>query len=68
MYGVLSAIEKSEMPAKAGFVHVPYIPAQVAAKGTQSASMALADIVKGLTAGIGALDERLHMQQNGVER
>ena len=43
------------MAIKAGFIHVPYIPSQTAAKEVVQASMALEDIVKGLKAGILAL-------------
>lgn len=42
---------------KAGFIHIPFLPEQVITRQNQP-SMALADIVKGLTAAIGAIVER----------
>lgn len=55
MYGVLHTIATEGMAAKAGFIHVPYIPVQAAGKPETVASMALSDIVRGLEAGIGVL-------------
>lgn len=52
MYGVLHAIELQGLPTRAGFIHVPYIPAQVVERAEAAASMATDDIVRGLTAGI----------------
>ena len=42
---------------KAGFIHIPFLPEQVITRPNQP-SMALADIVRGLTAAIGAIVER----------
>ena len=42
---------------KAGFIHIPFLPEQVITRPNQP-SMALADIVKGLTAAIGTIVER----------
>ena len=42
---------------KAGFIHIPFLPEQVITRPNQP-SMALADIIKGLTAAIGAIVER----------
>lgn len=42
---------------KAGFIHIPFLPEQVVER-KNTPSMALADIVKGLTAAIGAIVER----------
>lgn len=42
---------------KAGFIHIPFLPEQVITRPNQP-SMALADIVKGLTAAIDAIVER----------
>ena len=42
---------------KAGFIHIPFLPEQVITRPNQP-SMSLADIVKGLTAAIGAIVER----------
>ena len=56
MYGVLYTIERKYPGIRGGFMHVPYIPAQV--KGWEGiASMSLADIVKGLEAAIRAIGE-----------
>lgn len=55
MYGVLHTIATEDMDAKAGFIHVPYIPVQAAGKPEPVACMALSDIVRGLEAGIGTL-------------
>lgn len=57
MYGVLHFIEEENLPIKAGFIHVPYIPVQAAGKPESPASMALADIVRGLVAGIMCLGD-----------
>lgn len=48
MYGIMYMIHKKYPQMKGGFIHVPYIPAQVTSKA-QMPSMALDDIVKGLT-------------------
>ncbi len=42
---------------KAGFIHIPFLPEQVVER-KNTPSMSLADIVKGLTAAIGAIVER----------
>ena len=56
MYGVLYTVEKMYPGIRGGFMHVPYIPAQIKDReGT--ASMPLADIVKGLEAAIRAIGE-----------
>ena len=53
MYGVLHFIAASGKRARAGFVHVPYAEDQVLEKpGTPA--MALATMVKGVEAAIGA--------------
>lgn len=57
LYGVLHKIEQKKLPIRAGFIHVPYIPAQAALKKETVASMALSDIVCGLTAAIRVLEE-----------
>lgn len=54
MYGVLYAIDKKYHGIKGGFVHVPYIPEQVADKSDKT-SMPLNDIVRGLEAAIKAI-------------
>lgn len=47
MYGILHYIAKSELPIRAGFVHVPYLPEQ-AVKHRGAPSMNLGDLIKAL--------------------
>lgn len=47
MYGVLYMIDKKYPNMKGGFIHVPYIPAQVVTKANMPA-MSIDDIAKGL--------------------
>lgn len=47
MYGILYMAQKKYTNIKGGFIHVPYIPAQVVAKPNMP-SMSLEDIAKGL--------------------
>lgn len=54
MYGILYNIEKKYPHMKGGFIHIPYLPIQAIAKPA-APSMALEDIVKGLTVGIQAI-------------
>ena len=54
MYGVLYTLDKGYPGIRGGFLHVPYIPRQVA-PGSGAPSMELADIVRGLEAAIGAI-------------
>lgn len=54
MYGLLYTLDKKYPGVRGGFLHVPFIPAQVEDRpGT--ASMPLEDIVRGLEAAIGAI-------------
>ena len=55
MYAMLEHIALNGMAAKAGFIHVPYIPSQVADK-PHTPCMPLEDIVKGLSAAIECLN------------
>lgn len=57
LYGVLDSIAQKRLAIEAGFIHVPYLPAQAAKKKECPASMALADIVTGLAAAIGCLEQ-----------
>ena len=53
MYGVLHHLAEHQLPIKAGFIHIPYLPEQaVQHKGAES--MALADMVRALKAAIRA--------------
>ena len=56
MYGVLYHIAKSHFGMRGGFMHVPFIPAQVVTRPATPA-MALADITKGIEAAIRAIEE-----------
>lgn len=55
MYAMLEHIALNGMAAKAGFIHVPYIPSQVADK-PNTPCMPLEDIVKGLSTAIECLN------------
>ena len=54
MYGVLYMAVKKYPNIKSGFIHVPYIPSQAAAKVNQP-SMSINDIIKGLSLCIKAI-------------
>ena len=54
MYGVLYYLHQNHQSAKAGFIHVPYIPEQTADKPGVP-SMPLDDIVRALEAAIAAI-------------
>ena len=54
LYGVLHTIALSGKTTRAGFIHVPYIPAQVLDKSGKP-SMALPTIVRGIEAALAAL-------------
>ena len=54
MYALLHFLAREGLGVRAGFMHVPYAPEQVRDRpGT--ASMPLEDMVRGLTAAIGAI-------------
>ena len=55
MYGVLYHINKSYPKMRGGFIHVPYIPEQVANQASSVPYMSLADITRALEAAIGAI-------------
>ena len=57
MYGLLYHIKKGFPNIRGGFVHVPFIPAQVVDRPFPQASLSLQDIVRGLSAGIQAIEE-----------
>ena len=54
LYGVLHAIALSGKATRAGFIHVPYIPAQVLDKSGKP-SMELSTIVRGIEAALEAI-------------
>lgn len=51
MYQTHYFIDKQQLPIKAGFIHVPFIPEQVVTKPTMP-SMSLEHIIKGISSGI----------------
>lgn len=55
MYGVLHEISRRKLDIRAGFIHVPFIPEQVVARGAALPSMAMDDIKKGLEAAVEAI-------------
>ncbi len=55
MYGVLHEIKARGLDIRAGFIHVPFIPEQVVARGAALPSMAMDDIKKGLEAAVEAI-------------
>ena len=55
MYGVLYHIHKAYPHIQGGFIHVPYIPEQVANQASSVPYMSLADITRALEAAIGAI-------------
>ena len=55
MYGVLYHINKSYPKMRGGFIHVPYIPEQVANQASSVPYMSLADITRALEAAMGAI-------------
>ena len=57
MYQVQYMRDKEFPNIKAGFIHIPFLPEQVVNR-SNTPSMALGDIVKGLTAALSAIVER----------
>jgi pyroglutamyl-peptidase len=53
MYGILHLLARDHPGARGGFIHVPYLPAQVVDKRGKP-SMALDDVVRGLKAAVAA--------------
>ena len=53
MYCALHEINRLGLPARAGFLHVPYIPAQTV--GKNAPSLPLEEIIRGLEAAVGVL-------------
>ena len=58
MYGVLDYIARCCPGIPAGFMHVPFAPAQTAARGLQAPSMSITDITAGVEAAIAAIAEQ----------
>lgn len=52
MYGVLYLIDKKYKDKKSGFIHIPYLPEQVASKGANIASMSKEDVKKAIIVAI----------------
>ncbi|MFH5835206.1 pyroglutamyl-peptidase I [Proteiniclasticum sp. C24MP] len=55
MYGVLYTIDKMKKDIRAGFVHVPFIPQQVARRPSPAPSMSMEDIARALEAAVSAI-------------
>lgn len=55
MYGVLYQIEKMGKNIRAGFIHVPFIPEQVARRPVPAPCMSMVDIAKALEAAVSAI-------------
>lgn len=55
MYGVLYQIEKMGKNIRAGFIHVPFIPEQVAKRPAPAPCMSMVDIAKALEAAVSAI-------------
>ncbi len=55
MYGVLYQIEKMGKNIRAGFIHVPFIPEQVARRPAPAPCMSMVDIAKALEAAVTAI-------------
>ena len=55
MYGVLYTIDKMGKDIRAGFVHVPFIPQQVAIRPAPAPSMSMEDIARALEAAVSAI-------------
>ena len=60
MYGVLYHINRSYPNMLGGFIHVPYIPEQVANQASSVPYMSLPDITRALEAAIGSIGTNRH--------
>ncbi|MGB4590295.1 MAG: pyroglutamyl-peptidase I [Clostridiaceae bacterium] len=60
MYGTLYNVSKIDKNIKAGFIHVPFIPEQVAIRPAPAPSMSIADIARALEAAVKAIVENEH--------
>jgi pyroglutamyl-peptidase len=67
MYGVLYHIARSFPSVRGGFVHVPFIPAQVVDRPAPSPSLGLADIARGLEEAIKAIEESAEQSGQDLE-
>jgi len=65
MYGVLYHIARNFPSVRGGFIHVPFIPAQVVDRPAPSPSLGLADIACGLEEAIKAIEESA--EQSGLD-
>ncbi|MCL2834426.1 MAG: pyroglutamyl-peptidase I [Treponema sp.] len=57
MYGVLYHIAKSFPSVRGGFIHVPFIPAQVADRPAPAPCLSMTDIARGIEEAIKAIEE-----------
>ena len=56
LYGIRHYCSQNAPHIKSGFIHVPFLPEQTENKEKEYPSMELDDIVKGITAAIGAIE------------
>lgn len=56
MYGVLYTLAKKYPGVRGGFVHVPFIPAQVVGRAAPAPSISAVDIAHGLEAAVAAIE------------
>ena len=57
MYGLLYTLDKHYPAVRGGFMHVPFVPDQVARRGSPAPSMSVRDIAAGIEAAIKAIAE-----------
>ncbi len=55
MYGVLYHIDREMPGVRGGFIHVPYVPEQVARRASPAPSLSRQDIARGIEAAIAAI-------------
>lgn len=64
MYGLLYHIAKNFPSVRGGFIHVPFIPAQVVDRPSPSPSLGMTDIARGLEEAIKAIEEGAELQSH----
>jgi pyroglutamyl-peptidase len=67
-YGVLHGVRRLGLATAAGFVHLPYLPEQVARRDQDAGSMGLTTMVQGLRAGLRAVLDAHTAVDAGSER
>ena len=66
MYGVLYHIAKSFPSVRGGFIHVPFIPAQVIDRPSPSPCLSMRDIAIGIEEAIKAIEETA-LERSGLD-